>query len=107
MIVGVVHCVFGAVVFSGPLSGILRDGIWNAVDGHIGRPVAFWFVFLGLFTILFGATVDWIEKRHGAFPPFLAYGFLVLTVLGIVTMPVGGGWLLLPASIGLLQKCRR
>lgn len=104
ILVGVVHCVFGAVVFFEPLSGIVRDGVWNAVSGYPGRPLAFWFVFLGLLTILFGATVDQIEKVRHAFPAFLGYGFLFLTVLGIVTMPVGGGWLMLPGAVGLLMK---
>lgn len=104
VLVGVVHCVLGAVIFFDPLSGIVRDGIWNAVDGYSGRPLAFWFEFLGLFTILFGALVDWIEKNKERFPAFLGYGFLILTVLGIVTMPVGGGWLMVPAAIGLVLK---
>lgn len=102
--VGVIHCVFGAVVFFDPLSGIVRDGIWNAVDGHPGRPLAFWFEFLGLLTILFGATVDQVEKDRRGFPPFLSYGFLFLTLLGVFTMPTGGGWLMVPGAIGLLLK---
>lgn len=104
ILVGVVHCIFGAVVFFEPLSGIVRDGIWNAVDGYPGRPLAFWFEFLGLLTILFGATVDRMEKDRGEFPAFLSYGFLIMTMLGILTMPMGGGWLLLPAAIGLMRK---
>lgn len=104
ILVGVVHCIFGAVVFFEPLSEIVRDGIWNAVDGYPGRPLAFWFEFLGLLTILFGATVDRIEKDRGRFPAFLSYGFLIMTMLGILTMPTGGGWLLLPAAIGLMLK---
>lgn len=102
--VGLIHCVFGAIAFFGPLSEIVSDGVWNAVDGHPGRPLAFWFEFLGLFTILLGATVDWIEKERGVFPAFLGYGFLALTILGIMSMPIGGGWLMIPGAIGLLLK---
>ena len=71
----------------------LGDGIWNAVDGYPGRPVAFWFEFLGMLTILFGVLVDQIEKDGMTFPGFLAYGFSTVTLLGILAMPVGGGWL--------------
>ena len=102
--VGVVHCVFGAVIFFEPLSGIIPDGIWNVVDGYPGRPLAFWFEFLGLFTILFGAAIHRVEKETGEFPEFLSYGFLMLAILGIVTMPVGGGWLMIPGAVGLLLK---
>ena len=104
IIVGGIHCVFGVFVFFEPLSGIVRDGIWNAVDGYPGRSLAFWFEFLGMMTILFGATVDHIEKDQQAFPAFLAYGFLFLTLLGIVTMPIGGGWLMVPGAVGLWIK---
>ena len=102
--VGIIHCVVGLIIFFDPLSAIVRDGIWNAVDGYPGRPLAFWFEFVGMLTILFGATIDWIEKEFGKFPVFLGYGFLALNILGIVTMPIGGGWLLLPGAIGLLLK---
>ena len=105
--VGVVHCVFGAVVFYEPLSAVLLDGIWNAVDGYPGRPLAFWFELLGLLTILFGASIDHIEKEQQGFPPLLSYGFLLLTLIGIVTMPAGGGWLMVPGAAGLLAKKAR
>ena len=104
ILVGVIHCIFGAVVFFEPLSGIVRVGIWNAVDGYPGRALAFWFEFLGMFTILFGVAVDRIEKDERGFPAFLSYGFLILTLLGILTMPIGGGWLMVPGAVGLLLK---
>lgn len=102
--VGVVHVAFGIVTFQEPLMAILRDGVWNAVDGHPGRPLAFWFVFLGLFTMVFGSLVDWMESR-GLWPPRLvSWAFFVLVVLGIVTMPVSGGWLLLPPGIAMVSR---
>ena len=105
--VGIVHCIFGATIFYEPLSGIIRDGLWNAVDGYPGRPLAFWFEFLGMLTILFGVLVDRVEADRRGFPAFFRYGFLVLTILGIVTMPIGGGWLFVPGAIGLLLKKAR
>jgi hypothetical protein len=104
ILVGVVHCVVGAVMFFEPLSGIVRDGLWDAVDAYPGRPLAFWFEFVGLFTILFGTLVHDAERRGAGFPAFLRYGFLILAVLGIVTMPIGGGWLMAPAAIGIFLK---
>lgn len=104
VLVGIIHCGFGAMIFYGPLSEIVRDGVWNAVDGYPGRPLAFWFEFLGLLTILFGATVDYLEKDGNGFPAFLGYGFLLITILGIVTMPMGGGWLMVPGAVGLFLK---
>lgn len=102
--VGVIHCLFGVVVFSSPLLAILEDGIWNSVDGHPVRPLAFWFEVVGIVTILFGVAVDALEKDRNTFPAFLGYGFGLLTVLAIVAMPAGGGWLLVPSAAGLLLK---
>ncbi len=67
-------------------------------------PLTFWFEFSGMFIILFGAIVDWIENELGRFPAFLGYGFMFLNILAIVTMPIGGGWLLVPGAIGLFLK---
>jgi hypothetical protein len=105
--VGIIHVAFGLLMFGEPLLAILRDGVWNAVDGHSGRPLAFWFVFLGLFTIVFGSLVDWMEGRGLSTPGMVSWAFLVLVVLGIVTMPVGGGWLLLPAGLGMVVRSSR
>lgn len=105
--VGIIHTAFGFVIFRVPLLAILRDGVWNAVDGHPGRPLAFWFVFLGLFTIVFGSLVDSMESRDLSLPRFLSWAFFVLVVLAIVTMPVGGGWLLLPAGLGVVVRSYR
>jgi hypothetical protein len=102
--VGIIHVVFGVVAFRERLMAILRDGVWNAVDGYSGRPLAFWFIFAGLLTIVFGSLVDWVESRSLSIPRLVGWTFLVLVVLGIVTMPLGGGWLLLPAGLGVVWR---
>ncbi|MCE2723581.1 MAG: DUF6463 family protein [Burkholderiales bacterium] len=104
--VGVVHCLVGLMVFSGPLTEIVTSGIWNSVNGYKGRPLAFWFVFAGLLTIVFGLTADWIEKERNHFPSIVGYLFFSLTALAIVAMPLSGGWLLLPPAVGMLLKPR-
>ncbi len=104
IIVGVIHVVFGAVVFIEPLSGIVRDGVWNAVDGHSVRPLAFWFESFGLLAILFGAAVDQLEKGEQGLSAFLVCGFAIFTLLIIIAMPVSGAWLMIPAVVGLLIK---
>lgn len=102
--VGVIHCLVGTMVFSGRLKEIVADGLWNAVDGHAGRPLAFWFEGAGLLIILLGVAIDWIEKEGKGFPVVLSYGFPLLVVVSIVAMPFSGGWLFVPGAIGLLMK---
>lgn len=105
--VGIIHVAVGLAVFRDPLLAIVRDGVWNAVDGHAGRPLAFWFVFVGFLTIVFGRLVDWMESRGIPIPQTVGWAFFVLVVLGIVAMPIGGGWLLLPPSVGVLMRSSR
>lgn len=102
--VGVIHCLVGIMIFSQPLTEILMAGIWNSVDGHKGRPLAFWFLFAGLLTIVFGLAIDWIEKEQNHFPLMVGYGFLAVTALAIIAMPLSGGWLLLPPAVGLVLR---
>ena len=104
ILVGIIHVVFGAVVFFDPLSGIVRDGVWNAVNGYAGRSLALWFELFGMMAILFGGAIDQLEKSHQVFSSYLRYGFSILTLLAIVTMPVSGGWLMVPGAVGLLLK---
>lgn len=105
--VGIIHTAVGLWLFRKSLTAIFRDGLWNAVDGHPGRPLAFWFVFLGLFTIVFGRLVDWLESRNLSPPRFVGWAFFSLAVFAIVTQPESGGWLLLPAGLGLvIRSCR-
>lgn len=105
--VGAVHCLVGALIFTAPLMEILGSGVWNSVDGFKGRPLAFWFEFTGLLTIVFGFSIDWMEKADLALSPIVGYAFGSLVLLAIVAMPVGGGWLLVPSAVGLLMKRNR
>lgn len=102
--VGAIHCLVGAWIFATPLMEILNNGVWNSVDGFRGRPLAFWFEFVGLLTIVLGSSIDWMEKAAISLPPIVGYGFGGLVVLAIIAMPVGGGWLLVPSAVGLLMK---
>jgi hypothetical protein len=102
--VGAIHCLLGALIFATPLTEMLNDGVWNSVDGFRGRPLAFWFEFTGLLTIVLGGAIDWMEKAGISLPPIVSYGFGGLALLAIIAMPAGGGWLLVPSAAGLLLK---
>lgn len=105
--VGAIHCVFGLVILRAPLMDILNDGVWNAVDGFRGRPLAFWFEYAGFLTIVFGLTIDRMEREGVTVPRIVGYGFCILVALAIIAMPVSGGWLLIPGALGLLLKTQR
>ncbi len=102
--VGFVHMAVGIIEFYETLFAIASDGVWNTVDGIPGRPLAFWFMLFGLLMILFGALVDFIESRGLSIPRPLSWVFFFIVLLGILAIPVGGGWLLLPPAVGVVVK---
>ena len=103
--VGVVHTVFGLVVFARPLREIGRDGVWNAVDGRPERELAFWFTLAGPLFLLVGALTDSVEAREGgAVPRFLGPSLLALGISGVILMPVSGFWLFFPPAVAALPR---
>ena len=104
--VGVLHSVLGMVFFTDALAGMVADGLWNSVNTVKGRPVAFWFEFVGLTMMLLGAFVYWAERTIGHLPRFLGGGLLALALIAIVAMPLSGGWLFLPPAMAILLRKR-
>jgi hypothetical protein len=103
-IIGILHSIFGLVVFRGILGGLLREGLLNTVDMQPDRNAAFWFLFGGFALLIIGGLIDWAEKKKLALPSFLRWGFAVLTVVGCVIMPKSGFWLLIVPTVGLFLR---
>ncbi|MDH3745165.1 MAG: DUF6463 family protein [Acidobacteriota bacterium] len=101
--VGVVHTLFGLVVFRGTWQTLWAEGLFNTVNGQPEREFPVWFLSAGILTMLFGSLVDWVEGQGWPVPRSVAWGLLGMTVLILVIMPVSGGWLLLPAVMGLFN----
>ncbi len=104
MVVGVVHCLFGFVFLGGYLSPILAEGVFNTVNGQPERELVVWFLVTGFLLILLGLMIDRSEARGVGWPAALAWGFAALTLAILVIMPISGGWLLVPAAIGLIVR---
>lgn len=98
--VGLIHCLFGLVVFRSTWQTLFAEGLLNTVNGQAEREFPFWFLACGFLMILFGALIDWIEARPLLLPSFVGWGLLVFNVVVLFIMPISGGWLLLPASVG-------
>ena len=103
--VGLIHTVFSLIVFAQPLLAALNDGLFNAIDAFGDRALAFWFLFFGLLLFPLGVLIDWIEVQPALEPPrFVGYWLLGLSMMGCLTMPASGFWLLLPPAIGLMPR---
>ncbi|NDJ77949.1 MAG: hypothetical protein GYB65_16995, partial [Chloroflexi bacterium] len=101
------HCVVGLFFYAKPLGEIARAGFFNAADKTPARDGAFWFMFTGAMLLLLGEVVRWTHKRTGTLPASLGWGFLALSVVGALMMPVSGFWLVIPVSGLLLRAARR
>ncbi len=102
--VGVLHTGLGIALFHATLGDIARDGFWNTIDGHPGRPVAFWFLVAGLLFVFIGALVDWLEMSGGPLPGWLGWVLLALAGIFAVLMPASGAWLFLPPALATLRR---
>lgn len=102
--VGVLHSLFGFLVYSGGWAKILERGIWNSVDGELIREHAFWFTVFGFAAILIGSLMVWIERQSMRLPRFLGWSFVGTVVVVGLLMPVSGFWLLLPPGIAILRR---
>jgi hypothetical protein len=102
--IGVIHSLFGFVVFRGIINVLVSEGLFNTVNNQPEREQAFWFLFTGFAWIILGLLVDWLEKSSNKPPSFLGWAFLTMTVVGAFIMPISGIWLFFVLSVGLL--CR-
>ena len=105
--VGVVHTLFGLVVFAPTWRRLAAEGLFNTVNGQPDREFPFWFLVSGLLMLLFGLLLDRLEARAQAIPGFAVWGLTALTAACLVVMPISGVWLLVPPVIGLLAGSKR
>ncbi len=110
--IGVLHTVVG--IFNGysVLSQISRATFSTETSRQLvaalGRQFAFWFLFGGFLMLALGHLLTWIERRLGRpVPSFIGWELLVLSVAGLLAMPVSGFWLVFAVAIYTIVKARR
>ncbi|HID28631.1 MAG TPA: hypothetical protein EYP19_01355 [Desulfobacterales bacterium] len=105
LVIGILHSVFGFIVFRGVLAELGKELLFNTVDDQPDREVAFWFLFTGFALLILGGLIHWVEQRQLALPSFLKWSFLAITLLGCFIMPKSGFWLLLIPTVGMYLRC--
>lgn len=106
ILTGLIHTVFGLVVYSGQLEPIIADGLWNTVaEGQWDRATGFWFLMFGFLLMLVGYIANWLMKKKGIAPP-ASFGWMLFAIClaGVIVMPASGFWLGLPQAWMLLRK---
>ena len=102
--IGLLHTVFGLVVFSPVWAALVREGLLNTVDRQPLRAAAYWFLFFGFGFLLLGALINWCEAQAVRLPSFLGWGMLAMTLVGVAVTPINGMWLALIPAIGLIRQ---
>ena len=99
------HNAVGLFFYWTPLKGIVTAGVWNTVDQAYDRSSAFWFLMFGFMMWILGKMMRWstMEKKI-PLPPFVGHYLIVLSVIGVICMPVSGFWLVIPQGVYLLRK---
>jgi hypothetical protein len=99
MAVAALHAVFGLWIGRRPLLAMARDGFVNAVDPHLDRSLAFWFLLMSPLLWIVGRFALWLASEGRRPPAWLGRSLLALALVCAVLMPVSGFWLiLLPAT---------
>jgi hypothetical protein len=103
MVIGVIHSAFGFWLLRDTVAELIREGLFNTVNGQPMREAAFWFLFFGFLVIILGSVLDFSESQGLPLPRFLSWCTLVFIVCAVFIMPVSGFWLVLVPVIGLFR----
>ena len=104
MFVAVGHTAVSIIFFGEIYSQLIQRGLFNSVTSE-QSGLAVWFFLFGFILFVFGMLCAVIEKNvHLQIPKSIGVALLILTVLGVVLMPVSGFWLMFPAVFAILIK---
>ena len=58
LFIGIIHSVFGFIVFRGIIAEFGRELLLNTVGGQPDREAAFWFLFSGFALLIIGGLIQ-------------------------------------------------
>ena len=103
--VAILHTVVGVIMGQGALATLWRRGVINSVGADAMTGVFVWFFFCGAVLALLGMALDKLEKSGGFDGArALGIGLALLSLAGVVLMPVSGFWLMFPPAIALMRR---
>ncbi|WP_020397266.1 DUF6463 family protein [Thiolinea disciformis] len=107
MFVALIHTLVMIVLFPSVLAEIVKRGIVNSVGNDPLIGAVTWFGLFGILLFILGMAIKDLERAGQGIPLSMAWAMLILTVLGIILMPVSGFWLALPAVVGIFLQQRQ
>ena len=106
MLIGIAHLILFSVLFSDRYADIVRDGLFNSVDGDDKREAAFWTAWCGVLLLTVGYLIRFVQARIGTVPAFPGWVLLVIGLGGGILMPVSPFWLFVPLGLFILRPAR-
>lgn len=100
MFVAIGHTVVASVFFGATYRELAADGLYNAVRSA-KTGMAVWFALFGLLLFILGMLISTMEKHELPVSTSIGVALLLLTMLGVVLMPVSGFWLMFPAVFAI------
>lgn len=103
--VAALHTLFGVVMGAQVLAGIAGRGVFNSVGDDPMAGLVVWFLLFGAIMALLGMAVTMLERAaHFNGSRGLGIGTALLTLAGVILMPVSGFWLAFPPAIALMRR---
>lgn len=98
--VAVGHTVVASMFFGASYRKLLADGLYNSVRSE-KAGLAVWFALFGIILFIVGMLISSIEKQGLQVSKSIGAALLLVTILGVVLMPVSGFWLMFPAIFAI------
>lgn len=103
MFVALGHTAVGIAFFGSVYRELLASGLYNSITSE-KAGLAVWFALFGVVLFVAGMLLSALESSNSVIPRSVGVSLLLLTVLGVVLMPVSGFWLMIPAILAILMK---
>ena len=100
------HTLVGLMMGGSGLVKIAQQGLFNTVTAAepLTRMVV-WFLFCGAVLALLGMAVHALERsEHFGGARALGIGTALVTLTGLILMPLSGFWLVIPPAIALMRR---
>lgn len=114
VVIGVLHIAGGLVVGREPVVRIVREGVIGEADSalgnlpdHMDKELVFWFLLWGVFTLMLGHVVSWLESEGKRLPAHIGWELIVVNLVAAGLVPKGGFWLVLIPSYMIVRDAAR